>query len=125
MRLANRRMMANPDIRKALWIVFIGGMRYFTPPFHLRVARKADSRRFGIRAAYDARMTSPVFQTAIEQLDKFTQDYEYPVNETTGFRGKMKVVKEEEEPEEEEEPPEIEGWEFDWDGVEAILNEVQ
>jgi hypothetical protein len=39
-------------------------------------------------------MTSPVFQTAVESLDKFTKDFEYPVNETTGFRGKMKGKKE-------------------------------
>jgi len=83
--------------------------------------------RYGIRAAYDARMTSPVFQTALESLDKFTQDYDYPVNETTGFRGKMKVVKEEDEPEEEDtaESPELDNWRFDWDAVESILTEVQ
>ena len=28
MRLATKRMMANPDIRNALWIVFVGGLRY-------------------------------------------------------------------------------------------------
>ena len=27
MRLAQRRMMSNPEIRRALWIVFIGGLR--------------------------------------------------------------------------------------------------
>jgi len=69
-------------------------------------------------------MTSPVFQAAIESLDRFTQDYDYPVNETTGFRGKMKVINPDDEPEEEEEIPEMEGWEFDWDGVEEALNKV-
>jgi hypothetical protein len=28
MRLAQRRMMSNPDIRRALWTVFVGGLRY-------------------------------------------------------------------------------------------------
>lgn len=27
MRLAQRRMMSNPEIRRALWIVFVGGLR--------------------------------------------------------------------------------------------------
>jgi hypothetical protein len=109
MRLATRRMMSDPDIRNALWTVFVGGLR------------------FGVRAAYDSRMTSPVFQAAVESLDVFTQDFEYPVNETTGFRGKMKVVKEDEEPEEEEgsEPPEMLDWKFDWDKVERTLSQVQ
>ena len=29
MRLATRRMMSNPDIRRALWIVFVACLRYF------------------------------------------------------------------------------------------------
>lgn len=29
MRLAQRRMMSNPDIRRALWTVFVGGLRYY------------------------------------------------------------------------------------------------
>lgn len=109
MRLAQRRMMSNPDIRRALWIVFVAGLRY------------------GIRAAYDGRMTSPVFQAAIESLDVFTKDFEYPVNETTGFRGKMKVIKDEseEEGQEEGEGDELPGWEFDWGDVEEVLKGVQ
>lgn len=71
-------------------------------------------------------MTSPVFQTCVESLDRFTKDFEYPVNDTTGFRGKMKVVKDENEDEEEEEEDPLEGqWEFDWKGVEEILKEAQ
>jgi hypothetical protein len=74
-------------------------------------------------------MTKPVFQACIESLDIFTKDFEYPVNETTGFRGKMKVVKDENEEEEEEEQQEgdpLEGtWEFDWKGVEEILKGPQ
>jgi hypothetical protein len=111
-------MMSNPDIRRALWIVFVAGLRY-SPSLLQLIAR------YGIRAAFDGRMTSPVFQAAIESLDTFTKDFEYPVNETTGFRGKMKVIKGEEEEEEEEESNELPGWEFDWDTVEGILKEAQ
>jgi len=119
MRLATRRIMSNPQIRKALWIVFIGALRYE------RLANKADCR-YGIKAAYDGRMTSPVFQTALESLDVFTKDFEYPVNETTGFRGKMKVIKGENEEEEEEgEDDPLVGWEFDWNEVEEILKDQQ
>lgn len=70
-------------------------------------------------------MTSPVFQTAIESLDQFTRDFEYPVNETTGFRGKMKVIKDEEIEVEEEEDADMKGWEFDWNGVDDVLSVVQ
>jgi hypothetical protein len=71
-------------------------------------------------------MTSPVFQACIESLDSFTKDFEYPVNDTVGFRGKMKVVKDENEEDEEDEVDPLEGkWEFDWEGVEEILKEVQ
>jgi hypothetical protein len=70
-------------------------------------------------------MTSPVFQAAIESLDQFTKDFEYPVNETTGFRGKMKVIKDEEEEAEEEEDPNMDGWEFDWANLEDTLAVVQ
>jgi len=81
--------------------------------------------RYGIRAAYDGKITSPVFQASVESLDQFTKDFEYPVNETTGFRGKMKVIKDGEGDEEEEEDP-LEGkWEFDWKSVEDILHEAQ
>lgn len=67
-----------------------------------------------------------MFQSAIESLDSFTKNFEYPVNETTGFRGKMKVIKGEEEEEgEEEESNELPGWEFDWNDVEKILKEAQ
>jgi hypothetical protein len=31
MRLALRKMMSNPDIRRALWIVFVAGLRYSDP----------------------------------------------------------------------------------------------
>jgi hypothetical protein len=31
MRLATRRMMSNPDVRRALWIVFIAGLRFVSP----------------------------------------------------------------------------------------------
>jgi hypothetical protein len=82
--------------------------------------------RYGIRAAYDNRITSPFFQTAIESLDVFTKDYEYPVNETTGFRGKMKVIKDESEAEEDADPgDELPDWEFDWKAAEEALNPVQ
>jgi hypothetical protein len=81
--------------------------------------------RFGIRSSYDGRMTSPVFQAAIESLDQFTKDFEYPVNETTGFRGKMKVIKDEPEQVEEEEEPDMGGWEFDWKNLEQVLSVVQ
>ena len=82
--------------------------------------------RYGIRAAWDPKLTSPVFQSCIESLDQFTKDFDYPVNDTTGFRGKMKVVKDENEEEEEEVEDPLEGqWEFDWKGVEEILNEAQ
>jgi hypothetical protein len=80
---------------------------------------------FGIRSAYDSRMTSPVFQTAIESLDQFTRDFEYPVSETTGFRGKMKVIKDEEIEVEEEEDVDMKGWEFDWKGLDDVLSVVQ
>ena len=69
-------------------------------------------------------MTSPIFQAAIESLDNFTADFEYPVNETTGFRGKMKVVSKDDEEEEEEEDA-MDGWQFDWKGMEQILTEIQ
>jgi hypothetical protein len=69
-------------------------------------------------------MTSPLFQSAIESLDVYTKDFEYPVNETTGFRGKMKVVKDENDEESDEEVDPLEGtWEFDWKGVEEILKQ--
>jgi hypothetical protein len=73
-------------------------------------------------------MTSPVFQAAIESLDVFTKDFEYPVNETTGFRGKMKVIKDESEEEDNapgDEGDELPGWEFDWKDVEEVLKDVQ
>ena len=128
MRLATRRMMSNPDIRRALWIVFVACLRYPSIPNlcpNLSEWRP-NCGRFGIRAAYDGTMTSPVFQTAVESLDKFTKDFEYPVNETTGFRGKMKVVKGEDGEEEDEEDDPLEGiWEFDWKDVEALLLEAQ
>ena len=88
------------------------------------------TRRYGIRAAYDGRMTKPVFQSCVESLDIFTKDFEYPVNETTGFRGKMKVVKDENGDADEDagedagEDP-LETWEFDWKGVEEILATVE
>lgn len=86
----------------------------------------ANFDRYGIRAAYDGTMTSPVFQAAVESLDKFTKDFEYPVNETTGFRGKMKVVKGEDGVDEEEEEDPLEGiWEFDWKDAEGLLVEAQ
>jgi hypothetical protein len=28
-KLAQRKMMSNPDIRRALWVVFVGGLRSF------------------------------------------------------------------------------------------------
>ena len=71
-------------------------------------------------------MSSPVFQNAVESLDKFTKNFEYPVNETTGFRGKMKVVKGEDgEDEDEEEDPLAGIWEFDWKDAEALLLDAQ
>jgi hypothetical protein len=115
-------MMSNPEIRRALWIVFVAGLRYFSQ------IRFTDEiyYRFGIRAAYDGKMTSPIFQGCVESLDVFTKDFEYPVNETTGFRGKMKVIKDENEEEDEEEDDPLDGkWEFDWKGVEEILKQVQ
>ena len=48
------------------------------------------------------------------------------MNDTTGFRGKMKVVKDENEEEEEEDDDPLEGtWEFDWKDAEEVLKEVQ
>jgi hypothetical protein len=56
----------------------------------------------------------------------FTKDYEYPVNETTGFRGKMKVIKDGSEVEEDADPgDELPDWEFDWQGAEEALKPVQ
>jgi hypothetical protein len=67
-----------------------------------------------------------VFQASIESLDRFTEPYEYPVNETTGFRGKMKIIKDEDETVVQEEPiDDLESWEFDWEGAEQVLNDVQ
>jgi hypothetical protein len=68
-------------------------------------------------------MTPQAFQAAIESLDTFTKDYEYPVNETTGFRGKMKVIKTDNDEDEAEETGSLEGWEFDWKHAEEILKE--
>jgi hypothetical protein len=78
--------------------------------------------RFGIRAAYDTNMTAPLFQSHIESLDVFTKDFEYPVNETTGFRGKMKIVKENEMESDDEGDPLADSWGFDWNGLEDIFN---
>ena len=95
----------------------------FTPP---ESSNSFSFIRYGIRSAYDPKMTSPVFQTAIESLDRFTQAYDYPVNETTGFRGKMKVVKDEGEGEEEEDTAvDLDAWEFDWERIEVVLAEGQ
>ena len=48
------------------------------------------------------------------------------MNETTGFRGKMKVVKGEDGVDEEEEEDPLEGiWEFDWKDAEGLLVEAQ
>jgi len=56
----------------------------------------------------------------------FTKDYEYPVNETTGFRGKMKVIKDESEEEDPgDENDELPAWEFDWRDAEEVLKGVQ
>ena len=123
-RLAKNKMMSNPEIRRAFWIVFIGGFRY--DPFSTHVSH---GLRYGIRAAYDGRMTNLVFRAHVESLDIFTKDFEYPVNKTTGFRGKMKIVIDENEEEEEEqsgdgEDPLKETWEFNWKGVEEILKEA-
>ena len=65
-------------------------------------------------------MTAPVFQAAIESLDQFTKHYEYPVNQTTGFRGKLKVIKGEED-----EDLDIQRWAFDWANLEGTLAVVQ
>ena len=76
-------------------------------------------------------MTKAVFQARVESLDIFTKDFEYPVNETTGFRGEMKVVKYDNEEEElassgeEGEDQLEESWEFDWKCMEEILKEVE
>jgi hypothetical protein len=86
--------------------------------------------RYGIRAAYDNKITKPLFQQYIEGLDVFTKDFEYPVNETTGFRGKMKVVNKDgheediEAPEEEMDDPLAGKWEFDWQDGEVVLKDV-
>jgi hypothetical protein len=132
MRLAQRRMMSNPDIRRALWIVFVGGLRYSHSTFILCFWYWSWilTCRYGIRSAYDNKITKPLFQQYIESLDVFTKDFEYPVNETTGFRGKMKVVnkdgKEEdvEAPEEEMDDPLAGTWEFDWEDGENVLKDV-
>ena len=76
-------------------------------------------------------MTKAVFQARVESPDTFTKDFEYPVNETTGFRGEMKVVKYDNEEEElassgeEGEDQLEESWEFDWKCMEEILKEVE
>jgi hypothetical protein len=129
MRLAQRKMMSNPDIRRALWVVFVGGLRLYAPLFPLWSYWMLTSR-YGIRAAYDNKITKPLFQQYIEGLDVFTKDFEYPVHETTGFRGKMKVVNKDgneedvEAPEEEMDDPLAGKWEFDWEDGENVLKNV-
>ena len=74
-------------------------------------------------------MTSSVFQSAVESLDRFTKGFEYPANVTTSFRGKMRVVKgqdgELEEDEENEDDIWEREWEFDWKKAESLLVDAQ
>ena len=48
------------------------------------------------------------------------------ISATTGFRGKMKIIKDEDGAVTEEDvTEEVDTWEFDWEKAEQVLNEVQ